>query len=374
MKKKLLYILFVLTFFICLSNVEAYDESFCNGSTYACAVCNYKSDTYPSGISYAVKSNGSVINVSRDRSKLSNSFGSEYDIGTDEITSAVFYKEDNSGNDGYLKCPAYIYLVGRNMSTYVDIKYSSTDGTNKASFNGGYNNNLKVYSTSSSNGNNTQQNKTKACTYNYYDKLPMGYNTAGKVSLVSDGSNIISADFSDSSKHLKNSYGAIAVLFDLNASGTSGCPELSITCEGSECEITKGTLPGVNNSSAHDVQQEIDDSINPNSNKGPESRTSDSDGTAVNGCEGLLGSNVMAFLKLIRNFIMIAGPILALVLGTYDLVVALAGGDDEAKKKGMKKMKNRLVAAVLLLLIPYILVLILNIINNAGIDSSCIIN
>ena len=74
MKKKLLYILFVLTFFICLSNVEAYDESFCNGSTYACAVCNYKSDTYPSGISYAVKSNGSLINVSRDRSKLSNSF------------------------------------------------------------------------------------------------------------------------------------------------------------------------------------------------------------------------------------------------------------------------------------------------------------
>ena len=368
--KKLIYSIFFVFLFMCYTNVLAYDESYCKDSKYACVVCNYSSSNYKSGISYAAVSNGKIINVLRDRSSVTNNSGNDLDIGQDEITSSVFYSPDSTGNDGYLKCPAYIYVVPRNMSTLVDIRYSSNDGFNKFGLSGGYNNNVKVYSNSTGGGSNT--NKTKACTYTYYDKLPMGYNTAGKVSLVSDGSNIISADFADSSKHLKSTYGAIAVLFDLNASGTSGCPEVSVVCTGNECELTKGELPGVNND-AHDVQQEIKDSLNPNGNNTIQTRDDDIDGTDVNGCEGLIGSNVLSFLSMIRNFIMIAGPILALVLGTYDLVVALASGDDDAKKKGMKKMKNRLVAAVLLLLVPYILVLLLNIINNASIDPSCII-
>ena len=136
------------------------------------------------------------------------------------------------------------------------------------------------------------------------------------------------------------------------------------------------TASGIDNSSSTLNDGEIDDPSGTTQTaiREAEAREADQEGTDVSGCEGLIGPNVLGFLKLIRNFIMIAGPILALVLGTYDLVVALAGGDDEAKKKGIKKMKGRLIAAVLLLLIPYILVLILNIINNSSIDPSCIIN
>ena len=101
-----------------------------------------------------------------------------------------------------------------------------------------------------------------------------------------------------------------------------------------------------------------------------EKRGDDSAGFDVKTCEGLIGDNTLILLRKFRNLIMIIGPILALVLGTYDLVVAMANGEEEAKKKGMKKMKGRLIAAALLLLVPYILDLLLNIINTAG--KSCV--
>ena len=101
-----------------------------------------------------------------------------------------------------------------------------------------------------------------------------------------------------------------------------------------------------------------------------EKREKDNEGRIENQCEGLLGDNTLKLLKKFRNGIMIAGPIIALVLGTYDLIVAMANGEEEAKKKGMKKMRNRLIAAALLLLIPYILDLLLNIVNTAG--RSCV--
>ena len=95
-------------------------------------------------------------------------------------------------------------------------------------------------------------------------------------------------------------------------------------------------------------------------------RIADKEGTPVNTCEGLIGPNVMSFIKLASNIIMIVGPIIALVWGTYDLIVALASGEEDAKKKGMKNMKNRLVAAMLLLLVPYIIPLLLSIVNKGS--------
>ena len=98
-------------------------------------------------------------------------------------------------------------------------------------------------------------------------------------------------------------------------------------------------------------------------------RAADIEGEKVdNTCEGLIGKNTLELLKVVRNIIMTVGPILAAVLGTYDMLQAMASGEDDAKKKAMKKFKGRLIAAVLLLLAPYIIYLLLQISNKAGKD------
>ena len=87
-------------------------------------------------------------------------------------------------------------------------------------------------------------------------------------------------------------------------------------------------------------------------------------------CSDLIGPNVLKFLEVIFNLIRIIGPIIALLLGMYDLFMAMVNGEDDAKKKAMKKLKGRIIAAVLLLILPYILDILLNLINKTG--SNCI--
>ena len=114
------------------------------------------------------------------------------------------------------------------------------------------------------------------------------------------------------------------------------------------------------------TQWEIYEGENDNPGRGV-----DNQGTKIdNNCEGLLGPNTIKFLRLVLRFIMIIGPVIALILGTYDLIVAMANGEEDAKKKGIKKMRNRLIAAALLLLLPYIITLILNIAGKGG--SNCL--
>ena len=95
----------------------------------------------------------------------------------------------------------------------------------------------------------------------------------------------------------------------------------------------------------------------------------DNPGTEVeNNCKGLIGPNTMEFIEKALNTIMIVGPMLAVVLGSYDLIVAMANGEEDAKKKGIKKFKYRLFAAVLLLLLPEIIKFILSFFEQS---SSC---
>ncbi len=96
---------------------------------------------------------------------------------------------------------------------------------------------------------------------------------------------------------------------------------------------------------------------------------SDKDGSDIEQtCEGLIGPNTLEFLRILRNIVMIAGPILAVILGTYDMIQAMASGEDDAKKKGLKRLKGRLIAAVLLLLAPYIIFLLVQISPAVGKD------
>ena len=96
----------------------------------------------------------------------------------------------------------------------------------------------------------------------------------------------------------------------------------------------------------------------------------DKEGNSIDekNCEGLIGPNTLEFLRILRNVIMIAGPILAVILGTYDMVQAMASGEDDAKKKGLKRLKGRLIAAALLLLAPYIIFLLIQISPAVGKD------
>ncbi len=97
----------------------------------------------------------------------------------------------------------------------------------------------------------------------------------------------------------------------------------------------------------------------------------DNPGTDVSGCAGLIGPNTLAFLNAVLNVIMIAGPIIGVLLGTYELITAMATGDDDAKKKGIKRLQNRLIASALLLLVPYIVKFILNIAGRST-SADCI--
>ena len=96
----------------------------------------------------------------------------------------------------------------------------------------------------------------------------------------------------------------------------------------------------------------------------------DKEGNSIDekNCEGLIGPNTLEFLRILRNIVMIAGPILAVILGTYDMIRAMASGEDDAKKKGLKRLKGRLIAAALLLLAPYIIFLLIQISPAVGKD------
>mgnify|MGYP007069868890 CR=1 FL=1 len=87
-------------------------------------------------------------------------------------------------------------------------------------------------------------------------------------------------------------------------------------------------------------------------------------------CEGLIGENVLNFLTVVFHLIQIVGPIIALVLGMYDLFMAMVNGEDDAKKKALKKLKGRIIAAVLLLILPYVLDILLHFVNRDA--SNCI--
>ncbi len=87
-------------------------------------------------------------------------------------------------------------------------------------------------------------------------------------------------------------------------------------------------------------------------------------------CAGLIGPNVLSFLDVVFKLIRIVGPIIALLLGMYDLFMAMVNGEEDAKKKAIKKLKGRIIAAVLLLVLPYILDILLNLINRVG--SNCV--
>ena len=87
---------------------------------------------------------------------------------------------------------------------------------------------------------------------------------------------------------------------------------------------------------------------------------------------GILSKDIRDKLTWILDIIKIAGPILAVGLGTLDFVKVVASGDaDKEMKSAFKRFGTRIVAAVLLFLVPVILAFLMDTFlgNQAGYDS-----
>lgn len=88
---------------------------------------------------------------------------------------------------------------------------------------------------------------------------------------------------------------------------------------------------------------------------------------------GVLSQNFAAKLKYFLDIIKVAGPLLALGLGTIDFVKVLANGDaDKEMKNAFKRFVTRLGAAALLFLVPVILAFLLDLFikPDSGYNSS----
>ncbi len=88
---------------------------------------------------------------------------------------------------------------------------------------------------------------------------------------------------------------------------------------------------------------------------------------------GILSEDMRYKLTWILDIIKIAGPILAVGLGTLDFVKVVASGDaDKEMKSAFKRFGTRIVAAVLLFLIPVILAFLMDTFlgNQDGYDSN----
>ncbi len=87
---------------------------------------------------------------------------------------------------------------------------------------------------------------------------------------------------------------------------------------------------------------------------------------------GFLSYDLVKILEKILDIIKIAGPLLALGLGTLDFVKTVASGDaDKEMKNTFKRFGTRLIAAALLFLVPFILAFLMDIFlgSQDGYDS-----
>lgn len=79
------------------------------------------------------------------------------------------------------------------------------------------------------------------------------------------------------------------------------------------------------------------------------------------GC-GIIPDKMVEKLELILNILKVAGPLIALGLGTFDFIKVIANGDaDKEMKTAFKRFLTRIGAAALLFLIPLILAFLLDI-------------
>ena len=339
MKKISKYFLFLLIIFIGF-NVKALDTSYCSSDTDACAICEYIINAGTNTkITYKVKAINGILNL--DESKTGNA---SVTVNSANVASNNFY----SKSQDKLSCPSTLKTGmvsgGRSVTYYVsftETKWSNVTLNGSVSLSESYNNEKKVTPSGT---------ELHSCTYK-------------------DNNSGVSIEVEYTKTSLKYNSGNYSVTYtDYTVDDfQGGCPLAYLTCTtrgGNNCSLRKDVHSGFTN----DVTPTDTTNADQINNSSSSSETNNE--TAVYDCEGLIGPNVLAFLQLILTLIMIVGPIIALVLGMYDLFMAMAKGEDDDKKKAIKKLKGRLVATVLLLILPYIIKILLALVGKS--DSICL--
>ena len=344
MKKAFKYLLFLLIIFVSF-NVRALDTSNCDGVTTACAMCEYiVNEGTNTRVVFTVKSSSDGI-VSYD-SKSTSQYGTS-SVYTDTVAGSNFY----SKNTDKLTCPSIlktgIVSTGRGANFYASFTESKVGNVTlngSVSLNESYNNDKNVTS---------GVDELHSCTY-------------------SDSKNNVSIEVQYNTTSMKyEGHGYTVSHSDFTVNDfQGGCPVGYLTCTtrgGYYCSLEKNNPGGGFTHEVTPTDTSDADSITIGEVNTPTSSLKEnSTGEAVYDCEGLIGPNVLTFLQLILSLIMIVGPIIAVVLGMYDLFMAMAKGEEDDKKKAFKKLKSRLIATVLLLILPYIIKMLLTIVGRGN--------
>ena len=77
--------------------------------------------------------------------------------------------------------------------------------------------------------------------------------------------------------------------------------------------------------------------------------------------------NMKPFLKILRiviRLLQFSVPLILLVLGTVDMIKAVTSNDEKTAKNSLDTFIKRLMYGVLVFLVPFLVRLVLNIINN----------
>ena len=341
MKKISKYLLFLLIIFIGF-NVKALDASYCDGASSACAICEYIiNDGTNTKVIYNVKSTNGSIDFTENKTGTSGNVT----VTSANIAANNFY----SKSQDKLSCPSSLkrgmVSSGRSVTYYVsftETKWSNVTLNGTVPLSESYNNDKVVTSST---------DELHSCTYkdnNSGVSIEVLYNTT---SIKYDGGdyNVTYTDYTVSD--FKN-----------------GCPVAYLTCttrDGKNCSLRKEAQSGFTNEITPVDTPSADEISNPSS-----SLDDTNAGTPDYDCGSLIGPNVLAFIQLILNLVMIIGPIIAMTLGMYDIFMAMAKGEDDDKKKAFKKLKYRIIATVLLLILPYIIKTLLTIVGKG--DSMCL--
>ena len=91
------------------------------------------------------------------------------------------------------------------------------------------------------------------------------------------------------------------------------------------------------------------------------------DGTEVTGCE-VIPPVIRKWINNILNFVKYVALALVIILGVLDFIKAAASGEPDQMKKSGQAFLKRVIAVVILFLLPYIIDLILNLVDLAGVD------
>ena len=93
------------------------------------------------------------------------------------------------------------------------------------------------------------------------------------------------------------------------------------------------------------------------------------DGEEVTGCE-VIPPVIRKWINNILNFVKYVALALVIILGVLDFIKAAASGEPDQMKKSGQAFLKRVIAVVILFLLPYIIDLILNLVDLAGVDKN----